>query len=114
MIKRKENPYGISPEIEELIRTGKPFTLILRKGTTVIYERCFTPIGNPSESGIQVFRHEKNTYSVVNTPTGEVHRLTDKKSMPSASTINKQIYETIRTLELSGYFLVPSTNWKVI
>lgn len=113
MIVRKENPYGIDPNIEELIRASKPFVLTLRKGST-IYERCFTPIGNTSSSNVQVYRHEKNGYEVINTPSGEVHRLKERKSMPSASTINKQIYENIRILELSGYALVPSANWKVI
>ena len=113
LINRPDNIHGVSRAIEQLVATGKPITLVLDRGA-IVYERVFNPIGSVSETGIMVYRHEKNTYQVINTPDGKIYQITDRKNMPEASTISNQIYVTLRTLEKSGYKLVSSTDWKVI
>lgn len=113
MRRARENRFGVSEEAENAVMSGKSFILILPKGK-IVYERTFTPIGGLSDTGIQMFKHEKNTYEIIQTPSGEVHRLTDKKPMSSLSTMNNGIYDVLRTLENSGYKFVNTGNWKVI
>ena len=113
MIKTVDNPHGISLEIIDLIHSGKAFTLILNKGK-ITYEICFYPMSSDMDQGIQIYEQEKNDYAVIETKDGTLHRLIEKHPMVETSTINNAIYRTIKALELNGYKLAPSTNWKVI
>lgn len=113
MIHTVDNPYNISLEIIDFIREGKTFTLVLQNGNKA-FEMCFYPIGSTMNQGIQSYKQEKNDYEVIVTKEGKLHRLIKRHPMTETSTVNNAIYTTVRTLELSGYKLVTSTNWKVI
>jgi len=111
MRKEKNTTYGINPEIENCIRSGRPFTMVLRRG--IIYERTFRPIINSTEDGTILFKHEKNTYSAKHTTNGEKCKLVSRDELPNTSISHNKIFVTVKALELNGYVLVNS-NWKVI
>ena len=112
MIKEKHTSYGISAEIESIIRAGNPFTMTLRKGNTV-YERVFTPIGKVDESANIGYKHYMNSYDTITGPEGEGYELKEHKVLDITSTIKQDVFIKIRALEINGYTLVPQ-NWKVI
>ena len=111
MLKEKHTNYGISAEIENIIREGKPFTMTLRKGT-IVYERVFTPIGKVDESANVGYKHYMNTYESTTGPDGECYNLKDHRVLDLTSTIKYDVYIKIRALEINGYKLAEQ-NWKV-
>lgn len=106
MIKEKNTTRGIDVNIEILIRTHKPFTMILRKNA-VVFERCFRPLhGN-------TFKQTANTYKTTSNPSGTFYKITKVEEMGNISTERDNIFNVVRALEINGYELAEQ-DWKVI
>ena len=112
MKKEKINSYGINEEIENLIRSGKPVTLVLRTKHR-IYERNFFPIGNVNKDGNITFSHIEKVYKSTNSINGEHIKVISSKDLVNLTTKGDSIFRTIMALEINGYKLV-SPDWKVI
>lgn len=106
MIKEKNTTCGISGTIEVLIRSHKPFTMILRKDT-VVFERVFRPLTE------NLFKQTANTYKTTSNPSGTFTKLTEANELGNVSIERDNIFNVVRALEINGYILT-SQDWKVV